>query len=335
MATRAAQAAGTRISSGAQSLGALKSVKRVTERAKSVSSVVRANVPRPAMSAAAKGGAFVNQATQGGVRAVLRVSSSTLSPDRVLRRYGRAGHELSGIRAIRQLDLEHVDQVLPRRLDLVYSAAGAASGAGAGATISALALTGPGAAGIAGVMLADASVVLGLASAVVAHTALYYGYDVNRPEEKAFVLSVVDFGVALTATGKTAAFQDVSKLSHALRVQKSWATLNESAVARVVTRFTAKLGPAMTKKQLAKAIPYVSAGVGFFTNWLTLEMIADAADLAYRRRWLLDKYPQLAVDFPEALRTDSALEDGAPDNIGVVSMLEDEGVALLSEDKTV
>ncbi|WP_415136991.1 hypothetical protein [Microbacterium sp.] len=33
-------------------------------------------------------------------------------------------------------------------------------------------------------------------------------------------------------------------------------------------------------------------------NWATLESIVDAAELAYRRRFLIDKYPQLADDAP-------------------------------------
>lgn len=324
--TRAAQAGADRVSSGARVLADLEPVQRVTSRAKDLTGAVRVRVPTAGMKAAAGGRILVTRLAQGGTRAVSRISTAALSPERVMRAYRRAGHDITSLHHIRRLDLEHIDKVRPRNLDLAYASAGALSGLGAGASITALGLSGPGAAGIAGVMATDAAVVLGLASAVVAHTAMYYGYDATRPEEKAFVLSVVDFGTSLTAAGKTAAFQDIAKLTHALRVQKTWEVLNESVVAKVVTRFAAKLGPEMTKRQLTKAVPFVGAAVGGSTNWLTVEMISDAADLAYRRRWLLDKYPCLMAEHSEPMVAVFDFDEGEADNLGVVAMLKDEGI---------
>lgn len=330
--TRAAQAAAERVSARTHVLGELAAVKRATNRASELVSVARERMPAAAAKASGKGRVVVNQVAQGGVRAVSRFSTAALSPDRIIRAHVRAGHDVASLGHIRRLDLERVDGVRPRGLDLMYASVGAVSGAGAGVGITALGLSGPAAAGIAGVMVADAGVVLGLASAVVGHTAMYYGYDATRPEEKAFVLSVVDFGTSLTAAGKTAAFHDIAKLTHALRVQKSWAKLNESVVSRVVTRFVAKLGPEMTKKQLAKAVPFVSAAVGMSMNWVTIEMIADAADLAYRRRWLLDKYPHLATEQPEPMLAVFDYDQGAADNLGVVDILREEGIDIQDDE---
>ncbi|WP_237330321.1 EcsC family protein [Streptomyces sp. BA2] len=54
------------------------------------------------------------------------------------------------------------------------------------------------------------------------------------------------------------------------------------------------VGFRLTKKGLDKAVPAVGIVVGGTLNWSTLEGIVDAAEMAYRRRFLLEKYPHLA-----------------------------------------
>ncbi len=326
--TKAANAAAERMDEGVRLVTDLPRVKRLVGRASGVTSHVRGRIPRSVADAAMKGGSIVDRAAQGGVRAVSRYSTAALSPQRVVDAHAGAGHAVTTLHQLRSLDLQQVDRVMPRALDLRYATAGALSGAGAGAGITVLGLSGPGIAAIGSLMLFDAAAVVGLASAVVGHTALYYGYDTTRPEEKAFVLSVVDFGTSLTAAGKNAAFRDIVKLTHALRVQKTWEKINESLVSRVISRFASELGKELTKRQLTKAVPYVGAAIGGSTNFLTIEMIADAAQLAYRRRWLLDKYPNLPVQQPEAMLAVFESDERQGDNLGVVQMLEDEGVSI-------
>ncbi|WP_260604999.1 MULTISPECIES: EcsC family protein [unclassified Streptomyces] len=67
----------------------------------------------------------------------------------------------------------------------------------------------------------------------------------------------------------------------------------------------------LTKKGLGKAVPALGIAVGSTLNWATLEGIIDAAEMAYRRRFLLEKYPHLADEAPGA-STDTAPD--APDD---------------------
>ena len=64
-----------------------------------------------------------------------------------------------------------------------------------------------------GVLAGDAAILLGLASRVVGLVSLFYGYDPESPAEKLFVMSVGNAGTAVSASTKTAAMGDISRLT--------------------------------------------------------------------------------------------------------------------------
>ncbi len=99
---------------------------------------------------------------------------------------------------------------------------------------------------IVGALAGDAAIVLGLASRVVGHVSLFYGYDPESPAEKLFVMSTL--------------------------------------------------------------------------NWSVLERIVDTADMAYRRRFLIEKYPHLGNEEPPGSFLD-ADEDGADSADRPISVL--------------
>lgn len=232
-----------------------------------------------------------------------RVARAGLSPKRVVAQHRKRGHEVSNLRDLRDLDLEQIDAVRGRTAAWLYPASAALSGAGAGLAISggelAVAVTGgaasaPSGGVITGAFLGDAAAVLALGSRAAGRAALMYGYDPETPAEKLFILSVVNAGTAASVGAKTAAFSDISKLTQALVRGKTWAVLNESVMARVAGQFASKFSFRLTKQGLGKALPAAGIVVGGTLNWATVEGIVDAADVAYRRRFLLEKYPHLA-----------------------------------------
>lgn len=236
-------------------------------------------------------------------RTVGRISRVGLSPKRVLAMHKKRGHDVESLLDLRRLDLEQIDNVRGRGTSWYYPAAAALSGAGAALVISGGELVAaasggaaaaPSGAAIAGAFTGDAAFVLGLASRSVGHVSLLYGHDPEAPAEKLFVMSVVNAGTATSATAKTAAMSDISRLTQALVRGKSWDVLNETVVARVSTQFAKAFGIRLTKQGLGKVVPAVGIVVGGTLNWATLEAIVDAADVAYRRRFLLEKYPHLA-----------------------------------------
>lgn len=241
----------------------------------------------------------------GSVRQnVGRISRVGLSPNHMVKKHRSKGHDVSTLRDLRKLDLEQIDAVRGRGASWGYPIAAALSGAGAGLVISggelvtaasAGAAAAPGGATIAGAFFGDAAVVLALSSRAVGHVSLLYGYDPEDAAEKLFVMSVVNASSAMTATAKSAALADISRLTQALIRGKTWAVLDKSVVSQVAKKFADQFGRRLTKQGLGKVVPAAGILVGGTLNWSTLESMVDTADAVYRRRFLLEKYPHLGA----------------------------------------
>jgi hypothetical protein len=262
-------------------------------------------------------------------RMVARASRVGLSSKRVVALHQKRGHDVASLSDLRHLDLEQIDAVGGRGAGLYYPIAAAVSGAGAGflisggelvTAVSAGAGAAPSGAVIVGAFAGDAAVVLGLASRSVGHVSLLYGFDPEEPGEKLFVMSVVNAGTAMTAGAKSAAMADISRLTQALFRGKAWPVLQKSVVAQVSKRFATAFGFRLTKQSLGKVVPAAGIVLGAAFNWATLEAIVDAANVAYRRRFLLEKYPQLADGEPSLSVPDDG-PDGPDDADQAISVL--------------
>jgi hypothetical protein len=266
-------------------------------------------------------------------RMVGRASRAGLSPKRVVARHQKLGHDVESFFDLRRLDLAQIDDVRGRGASLYYPAAAALAGAGAGLLISGGELAVPASGGvaaapalgvIASAVAGDAAVVLALSSRAVGQVSLLYGYDPEEPSEKLFVMAVISAGTAFSAGAKTAAMIDISRLTQALVRGKTWEVLNKSLVAKVYTQFAKAFGARITKQSLGKVVPAVGIVVGGAFNWATLEAIVDAADAAYRRRFLLAKYPQLAdEEVPEEVG--DVVPDEADESISVLGEITEAG----------
>ncbi|WP_344445205.1 EcsC family protein [Herbiconiux moechotypicola] len=180
----------------------------------------------------------------------------------------------------------------------------------------------PSGAVIVGAFAADTGVVLGAASRSVGHVSLLYGYDPEEPAEKLFIMSVVNAGTAMSASAKTAALADISRLTQALVRGKTWEILNKSVISRVSNQFAKAFGFRLTKQGLGKVVPAEEILIGGTLNWTTLESIVDAADAAYRRRFLLEKYPHIGdADTPEP--SPDIDPDGGDDSDQAISVLDE------------
>ncbi len=269
-------------------------------------------------------------------RTMGRVSRAGLSPKRVVAQHRKRGHDVSLLRDLRRLDLQEIDAVRGRTASWLYPAGAALSGAGAAFVISggelAIAVSGgvaaaPSGAAITGAFVGDAATVLGLGSRAVGRTALLYGYDPESPAEKVFIMSVVNAGSAVSAGAKTAAMADISKLTQALVRDKTWKVLNESVVAKVAQEFAKRFSFRLTKQGLGKVVPAAGIVVGGALNWATLEGIVDAADFAYRRRFLLEKYPHLSDGdtFSTVIEVDGDIADDDDEAISVIDQIAEAG----------
>src|SRR4051794_6981706 len=176
-----------------------------------------------------------------------RAAMATVRTEAILAAYRKHGHDLRVIEDIAHVSLRDIDKVKPN-LALAYTATATVEGAAAGfmiaggeivaaggAVAGAGAAAAPGIGTIAGVMAADAAAVLVAANRAVAHTAAYYGYDLDHPEERLFALAVLSMGTAAEA-GKAAAYVELNKLVQMLARRATWEQLRQNVVTGVVEK---------------------------------------------------------------------------------------------------
>jgi len=273
------------------------------------------------------------QAFDSARNSVGKISRVALSPTRIIKLHQKRGHPVEELHDIRNLDLKQVDRIRGRGASWYYPATAALSGAGTGTLITGGELTvavsagvaaAPSGAVIAGAMAGDAAFILGLASRYVGHVALHYGYDPEEPAEKLFVMSVVNSGTALSATAKTAAMADVSRLTQQLVRGKIWRVLDKSIITQVSKQFARAFGVRFTKQSLGSIVPVAGIALGATFNWATLEAIVDAANIAYRRRFLLDKYPSLH-DEEVSIPFSAEDADAADETISIIKAVREAG----------
>lgn len=243
------------------------------------------------------------EVVRGAQRMGSRISRVGLTRAGVVRRHRKRGHPVERLGDVRQLDLELVHQVRGRAYSWYLPALAAASGVGTSFVITGSEIVGVATAGaaaapslglVAGMFAADVAAVYALSARAVGQVALAYGYDPDDVGEKLFVLAVVNAGTATTAAAKSAAMVDLARLTQDLARSKTWELLtNQSLVARLSKGFAERINVSLSKKGLGKAVPAIGIVVGSTLNWATLEQIVDAAEWAYERRFLLEKYPHL------------------------------------------
>lgn len=251
-------------------------------------------------------------ATAGAVtRTLAGVARVGLSPEGVVAKHRKRGHEVEFLADVRRLDLKQVDIVRgrPTARKILYSLVGGGAGAGSAFVISgsqlalvptAGASAAPSVGAIAGAVGADATAMTALLTRVVGEVALGYGYDPTLPGESLFVQAAMRLGNVMNATAKEAALRELSFITQKLVRNQTWAVLKESVLVRLAKDFADQYAVNLTKKGLGKLVPIAGIGIATVLNVDSVLRTIEAAEFAYRRRFLLEKYPQLATAQDEA-----------------------------------
>jgi hypothetical protein len=286
-------------------------------------------------------------AAEGAGRFMSRTGQLTTSESRVVRAYAKRGHLVEHLDDIRKLDLRAIDAVASfTRLHYAYAAFLAGEGAAAGLAVGggqALVAAGgvagagagaaPGLGAVVAAMGADVAALLTACSRVVAHEALYYGYDPRDPAEEVFMMQVIGLGTARTASAKAVAYQQLALLTQRLARNVAWRQLNEQAVVKVARTFATRFGQRLTQRKLGQLVPIAGVAIGAALNWKMVDDVAEAAYWAYRERFLYDKRGKLPPTIIDAeVDDEAAADDGTEFPIDVIDILESEGVYLDAED---
>lgn len=320
-------------------------------------------VNAPGAAKVKDGGATALKATaEGAGKFMTRTGQLTTSEARVVKAYAKRGHFVEHLDDIRKLDLRAIDKTASfTRLHYAYSVSAAAEGAAAGLAVSggqalaaaggaagagAGAAAGAGVGGIAGIgagaapglgaiaaaMGVDAAALLTICSRVIAHDALYYGYDPRDPAEEVFMMQVIGLGLAVTPAAKAVAYQQLAILTRSLATNMAWRQLNQQTLVKVVQKFATQFGQKLTKKKLGQFVPVAGVGIGAALNWKMVDDVANAAYWAYRERFLYEKGGDLEPVIVGAELDDPGDQDDGASAIDVIGILESEGIVLEDED---
>lgn len=143
-------------------------------------------------------------------------------------------------------------------------------------------------------MGADVTTILVACSRVIAHDALYYGYDPRDPAEEVFMMQVIGLGMAATPSAKAVAYQQLVVLTRSLATNMTWRQLNQQTLVKVAQKFATRFGQKLTKKKLGQFVPIAGVGIGAAMNWKMVDDVAQAAYWAHRERFLYEKSGDLS-----------------------------------------
>lgn len=262
--------------------------------------------------------ARVEQALEGFRAVTLDPALASVRQRRVLDAYDKEyGVSLDNLSDIRNLRLEQCDRVVPN-LRFIYSVGSGLEGAGAslaitGAEVSASVSGGTTTVVAIGAVAADAALVLAALARVVAHTAAYYGYDVRQPEEELFALGVISLSSASSGPAKVAALAELSRLTQQMMRRATWEVLGKEPIVKVIQQVYARLGLRITKAKLAQTVPVAGVAISAGMNMAAVQAVARDAGLAYRLRFLCDRY---GLDPQQVVEDARRRSGGGPDETG-------------------
>lgn len=229
-----------------------------------------------------------------------------VSEKRVLKPFKKKHEHISTLVDLRSLDLSECDEAMPHTR-MGYSIAMAAEGGASsllvtGATVASSVSGGMTMTVAAGAIATDVTVILTVTGRIVALVAAHYGYNAKQPEEEVFALGVLSYAAAGSASAKAASLSSLSRLAQQMMRHPTWIQLNEKALVKIIAMVYAKLGYRMTHAKLAQAVPVAGVVINSGLNAEVVDRTFRRAMLAYRLRFLTDKYqldPSLWVSSAE------------------------------------
>lgn len=268
---------------------------------------------------------IVERSLAGTLDLTFRPALRSASTDAVIRELNKKFPVISDPSDFRLLDLEELDRVRQRKV--TYSAASAMQGAGTslavtGAVVSTTVSGGVTAGAAIAAMAADSAAALAMMGRSIGSVAARYGYDVTLPDEEAFAMGVMSYGMAGSIHAKALALQSLSRLTQEMARQATWAQLNNHVLVRVIERMYVSLGLKLTKKRLAQTVPAIGVAINATMSANATKTTYERAEDVYRLRFLSDKYGIDPADWVAQVSTAEEVPDGE-DIIDVVELLEE------------
>lgn len=230
--------------------------------------------------------ATTRETITSGYGMAVETSLQTVDPQRVVRHY--ADHVPSGaeVAALRDLRLATLDAARPP-IGTRHRAQFAASSGATGALQGIATVTGVLS---AGAVAADVLASIALSARGIATQLAHYGYDVTRPGEHAYVLTLLQASLAESTLERSLLTNQARSLALGIAQDRTWAELNQNVLTRISRRAFATVGERLTKQRLARLLPGLSGLIGAGQGYRHGRMVMDAAHHEGRARFLRHRW---------------------------------------------
>lgn len=152
------------------------------------------------------------------------------------------------------------------------------------------------AAGVTGLpgLVVDIPALFGLVLRMIQEIGTCYGYDVTKPEERAYMMQILRTASAGELKTKLEALFLLKEVEQIL-VSLSWRKISADLAAKQLSKLSAlaatrqlakALGVDLTKRKALQMVPIVGALVGGSFNAMFANEVGQAAFMSYRRRWI-------------------------------------------------
>jgi hypothetical protein len=224
------------------------------------------------------------------LRSASETLANTVDVPAVLRRTGsQVGRPVLQLEDLRQVDLRTLDRQA-KGLDRKYIVLSSASGGAAGA-----ASTLPGGSLLAWSALgADVVATTTLLLRAIAGYGTHYGRDMTSPQEAQFAVGLLSLGAVAHDEDKRAdLLHEIHSVSVLLARGASWKEMSRDSSVKALQSVFDKLGLRLTRRKLTQVIPFFGAAAGGTLGAALADHTCQGAYMQYRRRYLLEKYPDL------------------------------------------
>lgn len=200
----------------------------------------------------------------------------SVRPGAIFREYRAAGCPVESRDDIFDLCLGDVDRVigyLPAKYAALAGGEGMASG-----FLGALGIP------------ADIIALVALAVRAMGEYATYCGFDVARPEERAFALEVLEMVSSPSQKTKRAALNRLVKRGRNLAARHAAKGAGAGAFGLATKQFAQSLGEKLARAKASQFLPVAGAAIGAGQNALFMRDLCKASNCLCRERFLAAKY---------------------------------------------
>jgi hypothetical protein len=142
----------------------------------------------------------------------------------------------------------------------------------------------------AGAMATDVLASIALAARAIAVQLAHYGYDVTRPAEHAYVLTLLQGSLAESTLERSLMTRQARSLALDIARDRSWAELNQHVLTGLARRGFRTVGERLTRRRLARVLPGVAGLIGAGQGYRYGRMVLDAAHHEGRARLLRERW---------------------------------------------